>query len=250
MTTGWNLSLIIPAYNEESSIRQALAEAEAALPRVADAFEILVVDDGSRDRTAQVVQECARACPHVRLLRLPENRGYGAALRTGFEAARFDRVAFTDADCQFDLHDLSRLLPLTREADIAAGWRIDRKDSWQRRFFSWGYNQLAHFLLGTCVRDIDCALKVFRRGALARLLPESRGFFVHTEMLTRARQLGLKVAERGVCHRPRRRGLSKVSLWEVPRTLGRLLPFWWENVWRRRPALSAQLPEDRIPRAA
>jgi dolichol-phosphate mannosyltransferase len=250
MSNGWNLSLIIPAYNEEPSIRQAVAEAEAALPRVAETFEILVVDDGSRDGTARVVEECARTNPHVRLLRLPENRGYGAALRAGFEAARFDRVAFTDADCQFDLHDLSRLLPLTREADIAAGWRIDRKDPWQRRFFSWGYNRLAQFLLGTRVRDIDCALKVFRRGALDHLLPESRGFFVNTEMLTRARQLGLKVAERGVCHRPRSRGLSKVSLWDVPRTLSHLLPFWWESVWKRPPTPSPALPEERAPRAA
>src|SRR5438552_14684645 len=102
----WQLSLVIPAYNEEPSIRQAIEEAEAALPHVAGDFEILVVDDGSRDGTSRVVRDASFACSHVRLLRHAENRGYGAALRTGFEAARYDRIAFTDADCQFALQDL------------------------------------------------------------------------------------------------------------------------------------------------
>jgi glycosyltransferase involved in cell wall biosynthesis len=236
MTPTWNLSLVIPAYNEEPSIRQAVTEAETVLPRVARAFEILVVDDGSSDRTAEIVRTCTAECPHVRLLRHPANSGYGAALRTGFEAARFDRVAFTDADCQFDLHDLIGLLELTREADIAAGRRIGRKDPWKRRFYSWGYNRLLRLLLNTGLRDIDCALKVFRRDALAQILPESRGFFVNTEMLTRARQLGLRVAETGVRHRPRSDGVSKVSVWDIPRTLGHLLPFWLDTVRGRRPA--------------
>ena len=87
--------------------------------------------------------------PHTRLLRHETNRGYGAALRTGFEAARFDLVAFTDADCQFDLTDLDTLAALAAEYPIVAGYRVDRKDPWRRRFFSWGYNRLARTLLGT-----------------------------------------------------------------------------------------------------
>ena len=158
------------------------------------------------------------------------NRGYGAALRTGFEAARHDLVAFTDADCQFHLDDLASLVPLTESVPIATGWRIDRKDPWRRRFLSGGYNLLARTLLGTTVRDIDCALKVFRRDALLRILPESPGFFANAEMFTHARQLGLDIAEVGVRHRPRFAGRSTVSLREVPRTLGRLLPFWWTRV--------------------
>jgi dolichol-phosphate mannosyltransferase len=226
----WSLSLIIPAYNEEAVIARAVAEADTALAGLARSYEILVVDDGSSDGTAEAVAEAARDRPHVRLLRHPTNRGYGAALRTGFEAARFDRVAFTDADCQFHLDDLALLVPCTERVPVAVGYRVRRQDPWRRRFFSWGYNTLVRTLLGTQVRDCDCALKVFRRSALADLLPETAGFFVNTEMLARARQHGVGVEEVGVRHRPRLGGASKVSLWDIPRTLATLLPFWWTRV--------------------
>src|SRR5439155_16679010 len=190
-------------------------------------YEILVVDDGSRDGTAAAVEAVASVHPHVRLLRHAGNRGYGAALGTGFEAARGELVAFTDADGQFDLADLERLIYLADLAPVVVGYREDRQDPWRRRFFSWGYNQLVRRLVGTGVRDCDCALKVFRRDALQSLLPESEHFFVNTEMLARARQLRMPVAEVGVTHRPRRHGQSKVSLGDIPRTLSVLLPFWW-----------------------
>jgi dolichol-phosphate mannosyltransferase len=239
------LSLVIPAFDEAAVIARAVREAEAALAgRFAD-FEVLVVDDGSRDATAAAVEELA--APHTRLVRHGANRGYGAALRTGFEAARFPLVGFTDADCQFDLSELGTLAALADEYPIVVGYRADRKDHWRRRFFSWGYNRLARGLCGTRVRDVDCALKVFRRDALARLLPESRGYFVNTEMMTRARQLGLPVIEVPVTHRPRAGGDSKVSLREVPRTAVRLLRFWWANVvCGPRPAVSPAVLQARV----
>jgi dolichol-phosphate mannosyltransferase len=226
----YRLSLVIPAYNEAAVIAQAIAEADDALSKLVDDYEILIVDDGSCDQTAQLVSEAAANRAHVRLLQHGHNRGYGAALRTGFEAARFELIAFTDADCQFDLSDLARLLPLAENHQIVAGYRIDRQDPTLRRFVSWGYNLVIRTLLGTAVRDCDCALKVFRKDCLAKLLPETPGFFVNTEMLTRARQLGSKVAEVGVRHRPRLSGESKVSFRDVPRTLKTLLPFWWSRV--------------------
>lgn len=228
------LSLVIPALNEADVIATAVEEAVAALGELFGEYEILVVDDGSTDDTPVIVERLAAAFPTVRLLRHERNRGYGAALRTGFEGANFDRVAFTDADCQFDLGDLAKMVPLADEFPIVAGWRVDRKDPWRRRFLSKGYNLLARTFLGTRVRDCDCALKVFRRAALANLLPKSRGFFVNTEMLTRARQLGYDVTEVPVTHRPRLGGESKVSLREVPKTLRTLLSFWWREVAFRR----------------
>ena len=224
------LSLVIPAYNESAVIAQAIVQAEAALGKLFAEFEILVVDDGSSDTTATIVRRCLPTALHIRLLKHSENRGYGAALRTGFEAARFDLVAFTDADCQFDLLDLGPMTRLAESVPIVAGYRHDRKDSWRRRFYSRGYNVLARAVLGTRVRDCDCALKVFRREALAKLLPESRGFFVNAEMLTRARLLGIEVAELSVTHRPRLGGESKVSILEIPRTLRTLLTFWWNQL--------------------
>ncbi len=223
----WRLSLVLPAWNEEETIDQAIAEAETALQDVVADYEIIVVDDGSADGTAEIVARRAAVDPRVRLVRHPHNRGYGAALRTGFEAARHDLVAFTDADCQFDLHELAYVLPLTARYDIACGYRIDRQDSPLRCFTSWGYNTLIQGLLGSPVRDIDCALKVFHREPLRAILPESPRFFANTEMLVKARDLGLSVVEVGVHHRPRSAGQSTVSPRDIPRTLSSLLPFWW-----------------------
>ncbi len=225
-----SLSLIIPAYNEEAGIRSAVQEADRALSELTRDYEILVVDDGSCDDTARIVAAEARHLPHVRFIRHAEHRGYGAALRTGLDAARCDRIAFTDADRQFHLADLAALVSLTEHAPLAVGYRVHRQDPWHRRFFSWGYNVLVRTLLGTRVRDCDCALKVFRREVVPDLLPQTDGFFVNTEMLARARQLGYEVAETPVRHRPRLLGTSKVSLRDIPRTLRSLLPFWWSRV--------------------
>src|SRR4051812_44843898 len=172
-TPASSLSLVIPAYNEAEGIAQAIREADAALMPMVRRYEIIVVDDGSRDATALVVEELQARFPRVRLLRHGDNRGYGAALCTGFRAARYENVAFTDADCQFDLSDLGYLVPLTANYPVVVGYRRDRQDPWQRRFYSWGYNVLVRWLLGTGVRDCDCALKVFRREALLHLMPRS-----------------------------------------------------------------------------
>jgi dolichol-phosphate mannosyltransferase len=236
------ISLVIPAFNEDRVIAQAIREAETALAGRFREFEVLVVNDGSTDDTTTVVGWALEQAEHTRLISHKGNQGYGAALRTGFEAARFPLVAFTDADCQFDLTELGTLAALADEYPIVAGYRLDRKDPWKRRFFSWGYNRMARTLLGTRVRDVDCALKVFRHATLAQLLPESRGFFVNTEMMTRARQLGVPVIEVPVTHRPRASGESKVSLREIPKTAKRLLSFWWSNVVRGPKAAPVTLP--------
>jgi dolichol-phosphate mannosyltransferase len=241
------VSLILPAFNEEAGIRQAITEADAALAGLADEYEVLVVDDGSSDRTAAIVAEEAALRPRVRLLQHGHNRGYGAALRTGFTAARFDLVAFTDADCQFDLTDLAHLIDLTDRFPIVAGRRVLRQDPWRRRFLSGGYNLLTRALLGTRVRDCDCALKVFRRDVLPDILPQTDGFVVNAEMLTRARQRGLDVAEVDVRHRPRLNGRSKVSLGDIPRALRTLLPFWWSGVLFAAPAPSETVGPRRVP---
>lgn len=222
------LSLVIPAFNEAAGVRRAVIAADEVLSTHFPDHEVIVVDDGSSDGTADEVQ--AAGLLSVRLVRHAHNRGYGAALRTGFEAARCPLVAFTDADEQFDLADLATLADLTGAAPIAVGYRAPREDPALRKLLARGYNLLTRTLLGTRVRDCDCALKVFRREVVAGLLPRSRGFFVNAEMLTYARQQDLAVAEAPVSHRRRAAGNSTVGWRDVPRTARALLAFWWSDV--------------------
>ena len=221
------LSLVIPAYNEEAVITQALQEAVTALTALTSTYEIIVVDDGSTDHTAALVRDFAARKPQVRLLQQPRNMGYGAALRAGFQSAQLELVSFTDADCQFHLEDLDYLVELAQRFDVVSGYRIDRQDPVLRRFCSWGYNTLVQLLMGSPVRDIDCALKVFRRSALLKILPETSEFFANTEMFSKARELNLRIVDVGVRHRSRAAGESKVRMTDVPRTLDALLPYWW-----------------------
>ena len=159
---------MLPAFNEEEVIEQAIREADDALREVTDDYEILVVDDGSRDATRERALREAQRRPAVHVISHDTNRGYGAALRTGFQAATKQYVGFTDADCQFNVREIDRLTVLLDDCDIACGYRIDRQDAWHRIFYSKVYNCLVRLLLGTRVRDCDCAMKLFRRDALQR----------------------------------------------------------------------------------
>ena len=153
-----------------------------------------------------------------------------APLRTGFQAASKAYVGFTDADCQFDLRELNRLTLLLKSYDIACGYRIDRQDHWLRKVYSKTYNTFVRTLLGTRIRDCDCALKLFRRETLASLAVTENGFLVNAELLSKARMAGKSVAEVGVSHRPRPRGTSTVSVLHTIPVLAALLRFWWSTV--------------------
>jgi dolichol-phosphate mannosyltransferase len=249
-TSRFGLTLVLPAYNEADAIAHTVRAAVAALDDMAIDFEVLVVDDGSTDETAAVVAAEARVLPRVRVVSLGRNAGYGAALRRGFQEARFDRVAFTDADGQFDLRELSRLLPRATDFDLVCGYRIDRQDHWTRIFYSRGYNLLVRALLGTRVRDCDCALKIFRRDQVLALGLESEDFFINAELLTRARLAGHTVTEVGVSHLPRVRGQSKVSILHIFPVFAALIRFWWSKVLFSAPDSKVKIPVKRGARWA
>ncbi|MCY2964934.1 MAG: glycosyltransferase, partial [Planctomycetota bacterium] len=224
------LTLVLPAHNEEPVIQQAIVEAVDALTSLGIEFEVVVIDDGSTDQTARVARETAQSLPQVRVVSLEKNVGYAGALRRGFQVARFPLVAFTDADCQFDLRDLGKLLKLSVDHDLACGYRVDRQDPWRRKLYSRGFNVMARAMLGTRVRDCDCALKIFRRDWVNSAGLECQGFFFNAELLAKARQAGLTIAEAGVTHRPRPGGESKVSIWHIPPVFQTLVRFWWSKV--------------------
>lgn len=224
-----SISLVLPAYNEEASIVEAVQEGIDVLSRLAGRYEILVVDDGSRDATAARVERRFGDLDCVRLLQHPSNIGYGAALRSGFSAARYELVACTDADRQFHLEDLSLLLDRMGNSQAACGYRLDRQDHWLRLVYSKAYNHLVRGLLGIPVRDCDCALKIFRRSTLQSLPLRSSGFLIDAEILARLSQRDLRITEVGVRHRPRLVGQSTVSPMHALPVLTELLRFWWSD---------------------
>ena len=202
------LSLFFPMYNEEGNIDQAVASALAALAAVSDRYEVIVVDDGSRDRTGSIADRLVSANPLVRVVHHSFNRGYGAALRSGLQAATHSLVILADGDNQFDLGELPILVRALEGFDVVSGYRITRRDPAIRRLYAFLYNRLARLLFDIPVRDVNCGFKIYRRDLLERLLPQLRstGALINVEMLARARKLGARVTDVGVHHYPRETG--------------------------------------------
>ena len=197
-----SISVVFPAWDEAENLPQLLEHALETLPRFAKKFEIIVVDDGSSDATPRI----ATRYPRVRLLRHTRNRGYGAALRTGLRAARYEWVFFSDADLQFDLGDLESLIAASQGVDVIAGYRVPRRDPWGRLVLAALWGGLVRALFRLRVRDIDCAFKLFRRRVVEAIPIESVGAFVNTELLVRARAAGFKIRQVPVRHFPRPAG--------------------------------------------
>ncbi len=192
------------------------------MPRFAERFEIVVVDDGSTDRTAEIVRTYADAHRDVRLEQHPHNLGYGLALRTGLRSARGDAVFFTDADRQFRVADLSRLLERFDEADVVVGYRLKRNDPWHRLVVAWVYHKVLRAVFGLRMRDVDCAFKLIRRNVLDDVLDdlESRAAFISPELLIRAGLAGYRVVQVGIPHHPRPAGRPKGA---TPKVIARTI---------------------------
>jgi glycosyltransferase involved in cell wall biosynthesis len=204
------LSYFFPAHNEEANLRGLVEEALATLPTIAEAFEIVIVDDGSRDATGAIADELTAAHPGVvRAVHHPTNLGYGSALLSGFRAARHEFVAFTDGDRQFRVADLARLterLAQPDRPDAVVGYRIKRADPPVRTLYARAYRVANLVWFGLRIRDVDCACKLFRREALAGIAVESGGAFFSAELLIKLRAAGRTLVEVGVPHHPRTAG--------------------------------------------
>jgi dolichol-phosphate mannosyltransferase len=213
------ISIILPAYNEEDSIETAVTRSYSVLKKLDRPHEVIVVDDGSRDHTAEICRRLRTDHPSLRLIEFGENKGYGVALRTGFLAGQYSLVFYTDSDNQFDVSELKYLLPLMDSYDIVVGFRIYRYDRPLRLFLSWGYNRLIRWLFRIRLHDIDCSFKVFRREIFDRMELTSTDFFIDTELILKAKRLGYRLNEVGVRHYPRTAGRSTVRPSDIPRTL-------------------------------
>lgn len=200
-----SISLVMPAHNEAENIEPTVTEAVPALAAVSDDFEIVVVDDGSKDDTAGVTRRLMESEPHLRLVQHPVNKGFGAAVLTGFTSATKDWILYTDADRQFVLAELVKFMPFTGQADLIAGYRAPRRDPFLRVLYGKGWSMLCTLFFGYTVRDVDCGFKLLRREIIDRLADkiDSRGATFSIEWLVRAKRAGYRFVELPVTHRPR-----------------------------------------------
>lgn len=216
------LSALMPAYNEEEVLPLALEEAVAALEKLCDTWELLVVDDGSTDSTPEILAAWAAREPRVRAVTQETNRGYSAALIRGFDACRYQAIFYTDADAQFDLMDIAQVYPALAEADMVACYRVGRKDQPIRFLTSAVYNRLQGWVLGVRARDVNCAFKLFRRSFFEKVRLSSDGFLIDAELYARADMAGLTWVQAGVPHHPRQAGSGTVRFSTIFETLRQL----------------------------
>ena len=232
------LTFFFPAYNEEENVEETTRRAlEEIGPLVDGSIEVLIVDDGSTDRTPVLADALAAADERVRVHH-QANRGYGGALRAGFAEARGELIGFSDGDLQFDLREFGRLLDRLgderRPVDAVIGYRIKRRDPPHRLFIAKTYNAIASVLFGLRVRDIDCAMKVFRRELFDGLRLDTDSPFLSAELLIKLRARGERMAQVGVNHYPRAAGTNTgASFRKILRTFRDIGRLRWA-LWTRR----------------
>ena len=200
------LSVFFPFYNEEANIEAQTKDALKIIPQFADKFEIILVDDGSVDKTGKIGQKLARKYRSVKIIRHRINKGYGGAVKTGFKNSHYKWIFFTDGDRQFKLTDLSKLVEKSGKADLVIGYRRKRADSPVRLLNAKLFNLLIKILFGLGVRDVDCAFKLIKKKVLDDIKLKSNGALLSSELLIKAQKKGYKIIEVPVGHYPRQVG--------------------------------------------
>jgi len=205
-----SLSVFFPAYNDAGTIASLVIRAVQTAGRLTPDFEVLVVNDGSRDATAEILDELARTYPRVRAIHHERNRGYGGALQTGFASASKDLVAYTDGDAQYDPSEFERLWArLTPEVDVVTGYKISRSDPWHRVVIGRVYHYIVKTLFRLRVRDVDCDFRMMRRSVFDRVRLERDTGVICLEMMRKLQDAGFHIVEEPVHHYHRTHGRSQ-----------------------------------------
>jgi glycosyltransferase involved in cell wall biosynthesis len=231
-----SISAFFPAYNDGGTIASMVLSALMVLRQLTDDYEVIVVNDGSKDYTPAILDELAERYPDkVRVIHHPKNRGYGGALKTGFAAATKDWIFYTDGDAQYDPRELKDLVEGLRDGvDVVNGYKIGRSDPWIRKVIGRVYHYTVKFLFGFKLRDVDCDFRLIRRDIFDRISLDSDHGTICLEMVKKMQDAGYRFAEVPVHHFHRAYGRSQFfnfpRLWRTARDLSQL---WWKLVWKK-----------------
>jgi glycosyltransferase involved in cell wall biosynthesis len=201
-----SISVFFPCFNEQDNVERTVNKALAVLEKIGLEFEVIIVDDGSRDATGAIADSLAQQNPKIKVVHHQTNLGYGAALRSGFKTASKQLVFYTDGDGQFDISEMPPLLPLMKQYDIVSCFRLNRQDNLIRRINGFCWTKLVCILFGLKLKDIDCAFKLYKRQIFDDIRLSSTGALIDTEILARAGRKGYTITQRPVHHFPRKAG--------------------------------------------
>ncbi len=226
-----NLSVFFPLYNEEGNVKNTVKKAVEVLEKLKLEYEIILVNDGSNDKTQEVIESIVKDNSKVRSINHPKNLGYGEALKSGFYSAKYDTIVYTDGDGQFDFSEIDKFLEKMPEYDLLIGYRIKRKDPFFRILFKegWKLSLLAFFRL--TLKDVDCGFKMVKKSVLERIphLQSTRGAMINAELAIKAKKMEFKIGQVGVNHYPRLSGKpTGASLKVIIKSYLDLVKLWWE----------------------
>lgn len=222
------LSIFFPFWNEEKNIDNVVLTAIPIAKKVAEKWEIIIVDDGSSDKTLEKARKLTQEHKNIHVISHSPNRGYGAALREGFANAKYEFIVFTDGDMQFDFSEVTKFIEKIDESDIVIGFRGKRRDNTVRHILMNLLKIWDFILFGFYFRDIDCGFKMFKKSALQKLMPlRSEGAMITTEFLAKAKKRHFKIDQVEVTHYPRKFGdQSGANLFVIIRAVLESLTLW------------------------
>lgn len=208
-----SVSFFCPAYNDAGNLPDLIPAVVLFLQRNANKFQITIIDDGAKDGTDQVADEMVRSYPNVKAIHHKKNKGYNATLKEGFESGIYDYVMYTDGDNQYNVMEFEPSLHLLKTNDVIAGYAIKKAASPFRKFQSWVFNIIVNILFLSNFKDINCAMKIFKRPVLEKIKINcnSRGAFIDAELILKAKKLGFKIRQFPVTHYERKSGVASGS---------------------------------------